>query len=275
MSTITTTTTIDPRALEAFDQPADEHELIDQLLASEPRDATAFGLYVIDGAAPAAELARAVERAVFLEYFGNTPEMLRAEYDAYEASSTFLTVIDHRRRCVAGMIRVIRPSAAGFKSLDDIEAVWRAPVDELVREGGPGHSAPDAIDIATLAVSPEYRGDATSGLISLALYQAVTQLAGANGMRWLIAVLDLIVLDLIQSQTCRPFTAYAGLDPLSYLDSPSSLPVFSDLHEYAARLETLDRSMFEILFEGSGLEAAVSQPASFRLDDRVVLAAAG
>jgi hypothetical protein len=276
MTTITTTTTfIDARALHAIDQPPDEQELIDQLLATESRHAAPFGLYVIDSSEPAAELARSVERSVFLEYFGNTPEMLRAEYDAYEPASTFLAVIDHRRRRVAGMIRVIRPSASGVKSLDDIERVWRASVDVLVRDGGPGHGAPDAIDIATLAVCPEYRGDATGGLISLALYQAVTMLAGANGMRWLIAVLDLIVLDLIQSQTSSPFTPYPGLAPMGYLDSPSSLPVFSDLHEYAGRLATLDPSMFEILFEGTGLEAAVSQPSSFQLADRIVLAAAG
>jgi len=258
---------------------APHDDLIDHLLTSEDRTTTAFGLYIIRAEHPAAELARDVERAVFLEYFDNTAAMLREEYHAYESSSVFLTVIDHRRRCVAGMIRVIVPSEGGFKSLDDIESVWGESVDDLVDDADhgavPGHGARDAIDIATLAVHADYRGAATGGLVSLALYQAVTMLAGANGMRWLIAVLDLIVLDLIQGQTSRPFTRFPRVEPRQYLDSPSSLPVFSDLHAYAERLAIADPSMFEILFEGSGLEAAVSQPATHVLAEPVDLAAAG
>jgi hypothetical protein len=35
------------------------------------------------------------------------------------------------------------------------------------------------------------------------------------------------------------------------------LPVYCDLDAYFARLETADPSMYEILFDGRGLEAAV------------------
>jgi len=47
-----------------------------------------------------------------------------------------------------------------------------------------------------------------------------------------------------------PFERFAGLEPLPYLDSPASLPVYSDLDAYFARLETADPSMYEVLFAG-------------------------
>ena len=60
-----------------------------------PADAVEpFGAYLFRGDEPGAELGRHVERAVFLEAFGNTPELLAEEYGPYEASSVFICVVD-------------------------------------------------------------------------------------------------------------------------------------------------------------------------------------
>src|SRR5579875_1985596 len=81
-----------------------------------------FGVYVLRSEDPAAELGRSLERAVFLEAFGNTPELLEVEYSPYESASLFLVVVDHRRRLPAGVMRVICPGGpAGLKSLNDLE----------------------------------------------------------------------------------------------------------------------------------------------------------
>jgi hypothetical protein len=96
------------------------HELADDLLTTTGRDGTPFGVYVLESGDPSSALARQVERDVFLEFFGNTVDMLDAEYRAYDAASTFLCVIDHERRVTAGMIRLISPSPAGFKTLHDL-----------------------------------------------------------------------------------------------------------------------------------------------------------
>ena len=73
-----------------------------------------------------AELGRFVERGVFLEVFGNTQEQLAHEYDQYEPGSIFITVVDHARRLPCGMMRVLVPSSAGFKSLDDVLVGWES-----------------------------------------------------------------------------------------------------------------------------------------------------
>jgi hypothetical protein len=48
--------------------------------------------------------------------------------------------------------------------------------------------------------------------------------------------------------------------PQRYLDSPASLPVYVDLPAYGNRLSGADTNMHSILFEGTGLEAALRTP---------------
>jgi hypothetical protein len=223
--------------------------------ATEP-----FGLYVFAADAPESELARHVEREVFDEFFGNTPELLAAEYGAYEAATLFLCVLDHRRHLPAGMMRVVLPSPAGFKSLDDIESAWGHRTHDVLAHTNLALDYERVWDIATLAADAEYRGRATNGLVSLALYQGVVQAALRCNAQWFVTILDLVVLDLIQQTTSRPFQSFTGIEPLSYLDSPASLPVYCDLEEYLPRLHSADPSMYQILAEGRGLEAAVRPP---------------
>jgi len=242
------------------DRAVDLDALATAVIAEGGRSDTPFGLYVIPSADPAAELARSVERNVFYEYFGNTPEMLATEYDPYEAASVYLCVIDHRRRRAAGAMRLILPSPAGLKTTVDLEQAWAQPIAEVLSRTGLELPAPRVWDIATIAVTPDYRGASTNGLISLAMYQGVIQLARHRDVRWVLAILDLVVLDLIQQGTGRPFSLFDGVEPMSYLDSPSSLPVWCDLSDYDQRLAITDPGMHEILFHSRGLEAAVSIP---------------
>ena len=216
-----------------------------------------FGVYAFATHDPESELARHVEREVFYEFFQNTPELLAAEYGPYEDSTLFLCVLDHRRRLPAGVIRLVLPSRAGLKSLDDVEAVWGHRLDDVLERTGMSFETDRVWDVATLAVDAEYRGRATDGLVSLALYQAVRQLALRCHARWVVTILDLVVLNLIQEATSNAFESFSGVEPLRYLDSPASLPVFCDLDAYFPRLETADPSMYEILYDGRGLEPAV------------------
>lgn len=242
-----------------------QSQLAESLITEGRRDDPPFGLYVLTSPQPGADLARSVEAQVFLEFFGNTPDLLDAEYGPYEAASLFLCVLDHRRRVPAGVIRIVTDSPAGFKSLGDIERAWGADAEDVARRSGFSFPPHEVWDIATLAVSPDYRGESTSGLVSLALYQAVGTLAANHGIRSLVTILDLVVLDLIQTRIGRPFTPFVGLEPRNYLDSPASLPVFCDLDDHRARIGLTDPAMHELLYEGTGLEAVVSGPAWDRL----------
>jgi hypothetical protein len=220
-----------------------------------------FGVYAIPGTDPAAELGRHIEREVFSEFFGNSPQLLAEEYSAYEENSVFITVLDHRRRLPAGVMRVIMPSAtASQKSLDDIERVWKKDPTETLQTAGVDSRSPHVWDVATLAVTGDYRGGATQGLVSLALYQGLAGASLRHEVQWWVAVLDVVVLDLIQKQTTRPFRYFRGVEPLRYLDSPSSVPVWADVPDWERRIAAADPAMHELLCLGSGLEEAVSLP---------------
>jgi hypothetical protein len=219
-----------------------------------------FGTYVVAANDPAAEIGREVERQVFGEFFGNTPEMLAEEYAPYEASSIFLCVIDQRRLVPAGVSRSIISSAAGFKSLHDVPRVWGADADELIARSGSGLDLGKCRDIATLATAADYRGAGTEGLVSLALYQAIIMSSIMTDAPWLVAVMDVAVIDLLSERIGSPFSRYPDVQPERYLDSPASLPVYVDLPGYGNRLEQADANMHEILFRGRGLEAAVRTP---------------
>lgn len=219
-----------------------------------------FGVYALPADAPESELARSVERSVFDEFFRNSSELLAAEYGAYEPSTFFFCVLDHRRKLPAGMMRLVLPSPRGLKSLDDIEHAWGDRLDHVLARTELELVAEQVWDIATIAVSVDYRGKATDGLVSLALYQAVVQAARRCDARWFVTILDLVVLDLIQELTSAPFHRFAGVEPMEYLDSPASVPVYCDLAEYLPRLAAADPSMHEILGDGRGLEAAVRPP---------------
>ena len=234
--------------------------LAETVITAEDRAPTPFGVYLFRANDPGADLARSVEQAVFLEYFGNTAEMLEAEYRPYEEASFFLCIVDHARRVPAGMLRVIEPSPAGLKSLTDFDRLWGVATPSLVGPSGLPLDVTSVWDVATLAVAAEYRSAASAGLISMALYQAINMLSVERGVEWAVAVMDLVVLDLINSAWHRPFAPITGAEPLSYLDSPASLPVFCEMADYRARLSFLDPATYAILFEGKGLESMVSGP---------------
>lgn len=231
-------------------------ELTDSVI--DPSAEQAFGLYAWESGHAGAELGRHIERVVFQEYFGNSPELMAAEYAAYEPASVFFCVVDHRRRLPAGVMRVIRPGERGFKSLHDMERGWERSLDDVLARTRLSLDPDRVWDVATLAVDAEYRGDKTNGLISLALYQALATAALRAGVGWWVTILDVVVLDLLQTQTQRPFSYFHGVAPKRYLDSPSSVPVWCDIPKWERRLGALDPAMHEIICQGRGLEAAVT-----------------
>jgi hypothetical protein len=250
----------------------DLQELASSVMREEGRSTTPFGLYVIPASDPRSELGRHVERAVFGEFFGETEQFLREEYDPYEPGSVFFIVIDHLQRVPAGVVRMIVPSSAGFKSLDDIERIWGEEADAMLSRTGLDVDLERCWDVATLAVMPDYRRSSTNGVISLALFQAISTLAAKSEVQIGVAVFDLVVLDLVQAATGRGWQAFPGLEPRQYLGSPASMACFCDVSEFGQRLAFTDPDLYEMLCLGRGLEAGVSPP-EWDLDRRRLRAA--
>jgi hypothetical protein len=216
-----------------------------------------FGAYLFHHGDAGADLGRHVERTVFLEAFGNTPAMLAQEYGRYEQTSIFICIIDHLRHMPAGVMRVLVPSPAGFKSLNDIESVWGEPAETFIAATGLALDVARTWDIATLAVAPEYRGKAAQGLVSMALYQSLTLSARKAGVEWFVAILDMPVFRLLRWKLRMIFAGYEGLGPLPYLGSTASIPAWCDVIEAERRLALVDPDLHEILVQGVGIEPAV------------------
>ena len=216
-----------------------------------------FGAYIFAAEDPAADLARHLEQAVFLETFGNTHELLAQEYGRYERSSFFICVLDHRRNVPAGVMRVIAPSPAGLKSLVDIERVWGFPAASLIARTGIELDVTTTWDIATLAVADGYRRGASAGLVTMALYQSLTLAAFHCGIEWFVAILDMPVFRVLRWRLRMIFAGYEGIGPLPYLGSAASLPAWCDVLRAERRLAEEDEDLHAVLVLGEGLEEAV------------------
>jgi hypothetical protein len=216
-----------------------------------------FGAYIFAADEPGAGLARHLEQSVFLETFGNTPDLLEREYGRYDRSSFFICVLDQLRHVPAGVMRVLTPSPAGFKSLDDIEPVWGLPAETLVERTGIALDVRHTWDIATLAVAEGYRRGASAGLVTMALYQSLTLAAFHCGIEWFIAILDMPVFRILRWRLRMIFAGYEGIGPLPYLGSAASLPAWCDVLEAERRLAAEDEDLHAVLVRGEGLEAAL------------------
>jgi hypothetical protein len=235
-------------------------DFITNLAAELSADATTpFGAYVFAADDPRSQLSRSVEEAVFGEFFGNSPELLAAEYGSYERATVFSCIVDHRRRRPAATMRLIFDSPAGFKSLDDIErGPWQQPVADVLQRTGLVLEPARTVDIATAAVSPEYRGLRSRGLVTLAMNQVTARLSLLCGIRWWVTILDLRALQLFQRSLHELMRFYHGVEPMAYLDSPLSVPVYCDIEWWCRRMARVDPALHGVLVHGEGIGEVVS-----------------
>lgn len=218
-----------------------------------------FGLYTFLPDDPEAALARWVEQSVFDEFFGNSAELLDQEYGRYEPASFFMCVLDHRRRLPAGAARVTMASERGLKTLADIESVWGQNLEQVLARSGRAWDLDLVWDAVTMAIAPEYRGKSTDGLLSLAMNSLGLRSLRACGGQDYVCVLDLEVLALFNAALHDAFIPFPGIEPMRYLDSPLSVPAFTDLADLDRRLRATDPIIHAIMFEGVGLEASVRE----------------
>lgn len=216
-----------------------------------------FGAYVFWHDEPGAALGRHVERAVLLEAFGDTPDVLAAEYGPYESSSFFICVIDHIRSVPAGIMRVILPFDHGLKSLNDMEPVWGVSAEELVRRTGLAMDPRNTWDIATLAVTQDYRKGAAGGLVGMGLYQTIALASRRFDVEWIVAILDMPVYKMLRWKLRMMFSGFEGIEPRPYLGSPASIPAWCDVVATERQLAENDPDLHAIMERGVGLEAGL------------------
>jgi len=216
-----------------------------------------FSAHVVAVRDPRSQQALKLEGRVFLEEFGNTEEELAHEYGSYEPWSIVFFIQDNINDLAAGMTRVILPNGStGLKSVRDIKMFWpelaedQYVLDTFLIEN-------KSWDIGTLAIGKDYQGPLAAGIVSLGLYQAVTRAAKACGIDLFIAILDNVVYRMSRWKYYAPWNAIPGSTPKPYLGSKASTPVYSRISEWGLRLSQQDPIMYEVIYEGRGLENAV------------------
>ncbi|MFW3169349.1 hypothetical protein [Geodermatophilus sp. CPCC 206100] len=170
------------------------------------------------------DAARTVEGRVFLQAFGNTPEVMEQEYGPFEARSRFVVVLDEDSGTALGAARLILPdpSAGPVKTLADVAGdPWRVDVADAL--GRAGLTGGPVWDVASLAVDRRFRSGAGGAELTLALCHGILEHPRICGAEGLVTVLDDKVLRLLRVMGV-PWAPLPGAASRPYLGSPASTP---------------------------------------------------
>jgi hypothetical protein len=157
---------------------------------------------------------------VFLRAFGNTADVLRAEYAALLPSMLHVVVLDRSTRTAAGSAILQVAPAGELKTIVDVaRPPWSLPSGTALTALGLTPASTTAADLLLLSVQPGYRRD---GLASLLLYAAWVASAGMGVDRW-TAILDQPLLRGLRAMSRGGVRPIAASRP--YLGSAGSIPI--------------------------------------------------
>jgi ribosomal protein S18 acetylase RimI-like enzyme len=206
---------------EAFALDARESQrVVDDLLAD--RGTRRFSVHLAGPDDAGALLSLQVAAEVFLGAFGNTPEVLRAEYAPLFPAMTHVVVLDRTTRTAVGSLILQAAQAEDLKTVvDAARPPWSMPVDATLGALGLQRGTRSGADLLLLAVRPGYR---RLGLAQLLMYAGWMASLQRGIDRW-TAILDdslLFGMNLMTDGALRPID---GAVSAPYLGSPASTPV--------------------------------------------------
>jgi hypothetical protein len=218
-----------------------------------------FACFEIEGTDPFANIARQIEREVFEDTFGNDPAMLTNEYRRYEESSLFFLVVDIQAREPAGVLRMIRNSPAGLKTLVDMEDPTKTPTavrtDDVLRF----HRIDDldrCWDGATSAVPRRYRRRLAT--IHVEVLRCWYAAALREDVEHFVSILDAPVFKVARKFLGVPLVALADTPPFTYMDAPNSQAVYASVPSSLAIAARVNRRVGQKIrdcFADGGLPA--------------------
>lgn len=191
--------------------------------------------------------ARACEAAVFLRAYGNAEADLVAEYGPYEPASRFIALTDSDGTVVAAC-RIILPSPAGLKTVNDVyRAPWSVDGARAVRLAGADLA--QAWDVATVAVLPD---PGVTSMASAALYHGLVMATRANGVQWIVMMLDERARRLLAMAgfIARPIP---GTEPRPYLGSAATTPLVGDVAAMIDYQRRTNPDAYRLMSLGAGL----------------------
>jgi hypothetical protein len=190
-----------------------------------------FVCFQIEGTDPFSNIARQVEREVFEDSWGNDPTTMKNEYGPYDESSVFFLTVDTHKNVPAGVLRMIRNSPAGLKTLVDLDncikspiAPTAIPVDYAMRY----HGIDDldrCWDGATAAVPRRYR--CKFATIYFTKARVVAAAALRENVQHLVAVLDAPIFKAAREVFGPSLVPLADTPPFTYMDAPNNQAVYA------------------------------------------------
>lgn len=209
------------------------HDLTKRLLERQPSPMTdKYICFEVDGQDPLSNVGRHIEHVRFEKSFGNTADDMTREYGPYERSSTFFISVDREDEAPAGVLRVIRNSATGLKTINDVAGPPLNLPKEHIMAFHDIETLDDCWDIGTVATMPEQ----PSATASIQVYRAMYLAAERDNVKHFLSVIDAKALSQLSGYLGIPFQPLAGTAPFEYLGSDRSQAVYgyvSELYESA------------------------------------------
>ena len=202
-----------------------------------------------DPAGALLEAARACEADVFLRWFGNTREQLDDEYAPYDDASVFIALA-REDGDVIGACRLIVPSPAGLKTLNDVgREPWRLDGERSARAAGVDPA--NTWDVATLGVRPGLGG--AGMLAAAALYHGLIVASRVNRIQSIVIMIDEQVRTLLTSIAMTTH-ALPGASSAPYLGSPATTPVYGHCAQMLDTQRQQNPDAHRLIAQGVGLD---------------------
>jgi hypothetical protein len=187
-----------------------------------------FACFQIEGTDRFANIARQVEREVFEDAWGNDSVTMKSEYGPYDDASVFFVVMDTKAKVPAGVLRMIRNSSVGLKTIVDLDDVVKSPIaipaDDVMRQ----HGIDDldrCWDGATAAIPRRYRR--RLGGVHVQIMRVISAAAIREDIQHFVAVLEAPVFKAARDLLGLPLVPLAGTPPFTHMDAPGNQAVYA------------------------------------------------
>jgi hypothetical protein len=244
------------RLAEPFALTTDEaRRLTDDVLATVAAAPGRYSVHLAGAHDDGALLSLQLVADVFLEAFGNTPDLLRGEYTHLLAAMTHVVVVDRESRTVAGCLVLQEAPAGDLKTVVDLAGEpWSTPPEQSLADMTLEPGDRTAADLLFLAVRTEHRNQ---GVAVLLLY-AGWVVSATRGIEHWTAILDDPLVAGLTELTLGALRPLAGSHP--YLGSAASTPV-------TMRMRPAEDGALLRMMQGVGSALAVRTAFCTRLEE--------
>lgn len=205
--------------------------LTERFLSTKKLGCSRYACFAIEGTDPFANIARQLEREVFEQSWGNDSATMKKEFGPYDESSVFFMAVDTHEKVPAGVVRMIRNSSAGLKTIVDLDDSIKSPIAPIaipVADVMRHHGIDDldrCWDGATAAVPRKYRRRLAATHVQI--MQVMALAAMRENIQHFVAVLDAPVVRAARDVLGLPLVPLVGTPPFTHMDAPNNQAVYA------------------------------------------------